>query len=64
MGEYRRLARFTREVSAEGLLDKMLAQLPPEEIAGALAGVAQDRGYAVGIEDIRILLSGLDVRQA
>jgi DNA-binding phage protein len=63
MSTPRRIARFTEEVSAEGLLDQMLDQLPPEEIAAALAGIARDRGYAVHASDLKQYLRGLDARQ-
>ncbi len=64
MPEERRLAHFTREISADGMLDQMLDQLPPDEVAPTLAAIARDRGYAVRPADLRAFLAGLDVRQA
>ena len=63
MSEPRRLARFTKEVSASGVLDQMLDQLPPEEVARSLAAMAHDRGYSVRVADLQVFLAGLDVRQ-
>jgi len=63
MSDACRLARFTREIADEGVLDQMLDQLPPDEVAASLAALAEDRGYAVRISDLRIFLAGLDVRQ-
>ena len=59
-----RIAKFTAEIAAEGVLDRLLDDLPPEDVAAALAGIARDRGLAAGPQDFRPYLRGLDVRLA
>ena len=63
MSNHRRLATFTREISANGVLDQILDQLPPDEVAATLAAMARDQGYALRMSDLRTFLAGIDVRQ-
>ena len=58
------LARFTREISIDGLLEHVLDQAAPEDVPALLATVALDRGYLIEPADLAVYLSGLDVRFA
>jgi len=56
------LARFIKELWSEGLLDQLLGEMPPEDVAGALSGMARDKGIDVSPKTFGHFLNGLDAR--
>ena len=62
MSDARGLARFITELWSEGLLDQLLGEMPPEEVAGALSGVARENGIDVCPKTFGRFLGGLDAR--
>lgn len=62
MSDARGLARFITELWSEGLLDQLLREMPPEEVAGALSGMARDNGIDVSPNTFSRFLGGLDAR--
>lgn len=64
MSEARGLARFIKELWSDGLLDQLLRDLPPDEVAGALSGIAHENGIQVSPTTFAEFLSGMDARLA
>lgn len=62
MSEARGLARFIKELWSDGLLDQLLREMPPEEVASALSGMAHDNGIDVSPQTFAQFLDGMDAR--
>lgn len=62
MSDTRGLARFISELWSEGLLDQLLCQMPPEDVAGALSGIARDNGIDISPKTFTRFLDGMDAR--
>lgn len=53
---------FIRDIMADGSLQDMLSAQPERDLPSALARLAVDRGYRIGMADLKRFLAGHDAR--